>query len=80
VPRLLRVQSRRVEWGRVPADNHFLARVRLPSGMRQVFTFVAWFQLGELRRRSMGLISTNGRGEGLFPWPFNGDAFEMRSG
>jgi len=48
--------------------------------MRVAFTFVAWFQLGELRRRSMGPISTNGRGEGLLPWAFNGDAFEMRSG
>jgi hypothetical protein len=44
-------------------------------------TFVAWFQLGELRRRSMGPISTSGRGEGLVPWAFNGDdALEIRSG
>jgi hypothetical protein len=48
--------------------------------MHAANTFVAWFQLGELRRRSMGPISTNGRGDGLLPWAFSGDAFEIRSG
>jgi hypothetical protein len=41
-------------------------------------TFVAWFQLGELRRRSIGLTSVRARCEGLACLPDEG--FEILSG